>query len=223
MAMTLQQLLDLLPDNTKGEISAADMRVIVTELYNADGGLAAQVDSLTNQVTVLSGQVSDLSTTVAALDSTVQGYESRINYLETVVVPAAQTQATNTNLRLDALEQQDPTAVRSVAGQWALSKAVGSAPAVGQVVSDTGELQTATWLRFNDQDANGTDFGNVISVAVEIYAQEVDDSSNWVRWSVGSPITNLAGSYQVPVTRIAGDATGLSNKPKAGFVFTVQL
>jgi hypothetical protein len=32
--MTLDQLLALLPDNTTGQISAADMRTIVTELYN---------------------------------------------------------------------------------------------------------------------------------------------------------------------------------------------
>ena len=32
--MALQDLLDLLPDNTVGEISPADMRTIVTELYN---------------------------------------------------------------------------------------------------------------------------------------------------------------------------------------------
>jgi Ca2+-binding EF-hand superfamily protein len=32
--MTLEELLALLPDNTTGEISAADMRTIVTELWN---------------------------------------------------------------------------------------------------------------------------------------------------------------------------------------------
>ena len=32
--MTLDDLLALLPDNTTGAISAADMRTIVTELYN---------------------------------------------------------------------------------------------------------------------------------------------------------------------------------------------
>ena len=32
--MTLDDLLALLPDNTTGQISAADMRTIVTELYN---------------------------------------------------------------------------------------------------------------------------------------------------------------------------------------------
>lgn len=34
--MTLDELLALLPDNTTGEISAADFRTIVTELYNRD-------------------------------------------------------------------------------------------------------------------------------------------------------------------------------------------
>ena len=33
--MTLDDLLALLPDNSTGEISAADMRTIVTDLYNA--------------------------------------------------------------------------------------------------------------------------------------------------------------------------------------------
>lgn len=34
--MTLQELLDLLPDNTSGEIDAVDLRTIVTELWNRD-------------------------------------------------------------------------------------------------------------------------------------------------------------------------------------------
>jgi hypothetical protein len=35
MPMTLSDMLALLPDNTTGEISPADMRAIVTDLYNA--------------------------------------------------------------------------------------------------------------------------------------------------------------------------------------------
>ena len=32
--MTLEELLALLPDNTTGQITAADLRAVVTELYN---------------------------------------------------------------------------------------------------------------------------------------------------------------------------------------------
>jgi hypothetical protein len=41
--MTLDELLALLPDNTSGEITAADLRTIVTELYNAAHTLAQRV------------------------------------------------------------------------------------------------------------------------------------------------------------------------------------
>jgi hypothetical protein len=38
--MTLAELLALLPDNTTGDIDAADLRTIVTELYNASNQVA---------------------------------------------------------------------------------------------------------------------------------------------------------------------------------------
>lgn len=38
MSMTLQELLDLLPDNNTGAIDAVDLRTIVTELYDRAGG-----------------------------------------------------------------------------------------------------------------------------------------------------------------------------------------
>lgn len=44
MAVTLAQLLDLLPDNTTGEISAADMRTIVSALWAKSSG-SGQVGS----------------------------------------------------------------------------------------------------------------------------------------------------------------------------------
>lgn len=43
---TLDDLLDLLPDNTVGAITAGDLRTIVTELWNNDVGLAARISAL---------------------------------------------------------------------------------------------------------------------------------------------------------------------------------
>jgi hypothetical protein len=46
MAMTLEELLALLPDNTTGAIDASDLRAIVTELYNISGSLEARIVSV---------------------------------------------------------------------------------------------------------------------------------------------------------------------------------
>jgi hypothetical protein len=44
--VTLEELLALLPDNTTGDIDAADMRTVVTELYNANLALMDRVAAL---------------------------------------------------------------------------------------------------------------------------------------------------------------------------------
>ncbi len=44
--MGLDEMLALLPDNTQGDISAADMRAIVTELHTYVQNNEARVDAL---------------------------------------------------------------------------------------------------------------------------------------------------------------------------------
>ena len=44
--MTLEELLALLPDNTTGEIDAADLRTVVTELFNKTAAAEARLDAL---------------------------------------------------------------------------------------------------------------------------------------------------------------------------------
>jgi hypothetical protein len=44
--MTLDDLLALLPDNTSGEISAADLRTIVTELWNYTASVQATLNGV---------------------------------------------------------------------------------------------------------------------------------------------------------------------------------
>lgn len=64
--MTLEELLALLPDNGTGEISAADMRTIVTELYS----YTTTVQTALNDGAVQTGQaISDLDDRVTALET----------------------------------------------------------------------------------------------------------------------------------------------------------
>lgn len=73
----LDDLLALLPDNTAGEISAADMREIVTELWNYTVSVQAMVNTLvvTTVPTVQDGvaaataAITDLDTRVTALEN----------------------------------------------------------------------------------------------------------------------------------------------------------
>jgi hypothetical protein len=59
MSLTLNELLALLPDNTTGEISAADLRTIVTELYNlaATVGQVYSYSWVTNDPTPAAGKI----------------------------------------------------------------------------------------------------------------------------------------------------------------------
>lgn len=56
MSMTLQEMLDLLPDNDTGEISAADMRAIVTGLYDNSAANRDAIDSLAGSGGSVSGR-----------------------------------------------------------------------------------------------------------------------------------------------------------------------
>lgn len=73
--MTLEELLALLPDNTTGQIDAADLRTIVTELFDKTATLAAVVEANTTQIVTL-GQNMD------SLFTQVQDHETRIAALE---------------------------------------------------------------------------------------------------------------------------------------------
>jgi hypothetical protein len=70
--MTLNELLALLPDNDSGEIGAADLRTIVTELFNRDDQVAAvmqtQLDALGQTDNLHNDQIADLTARVAMLE-----------------------------------------------------------------------------------------------------------------------------------------------------------
>lgn len=79
MAMTLQELLALLPDNTTGDIGADDLRTIVTELFNAANTYAQTFSYqwLTSGVNPASGKVTtdvpwDMSATLLRINETTQ-------------------------------------------------------------------------------------------------------------------------------------------------------
>lgn len=77
MAMTLAELLALLPDNNSGAIDAADLRAIVTELYEAANTYAQTFSYqwLTSGTSPASGKVTadmlwDLSSTIIRINET---------------------------------------------------------------------------------------------------------------------------------------------------------
>jgi hypothetical protein len=63
---TLQDLLGLLPDNTSGDISAADMRSVVTELWNR---ITSEADDQQVINSALSSEIQDLDARIAALET----------------------------------------------------------------------------------------------------------------------------------------------------------
>lgn len=77
MAMTLAELLALLPDNTTGDIDAADLRTIVTELFNTTAALQAEADlTVTNMNTLTSELENWAATTNARIDALEQATAS---------------------------------------------------------------------------------------------------------------------------------------------------
>jgi hypothetical protein len=60
MAMTLQELLALLPDNTTGDIGADDLRTIVTELFNTGAATADQVSEDIEEITEINTRLDAL-------------------------------------------------------------------------------------------------------------------------------------------------------------------
>src|SRR5262245_60262982 len=68
--MTLDELLALLPDNTTGEIDAADLRTIVTELFNKTAAVQTEADANSASIVNVEGAVGDwAATTNARIDA----------------------------------------------------------------------------------------------------------------------------------------------------------
>src|SRR5262245_11244469 len=64
--MTLDELLALLPDNTTGEIDAADLRTVVTELFNATAAVQTEADSTLTMANANAAAVAEFAVTTDA-------------------------------------------------------------------------------------------------------------------------------------------------------------
>lgn len=69
MAMTLEELLALLPDNDTGDIDAADLRTIVTELATATATVAGALFQTNQNFDALFSQVQEHETRIGVLEA----------------------------------------------------------------------------------------------------------------------------------------------------------
>lgn len=123
------------------------------------------------------------------------------------VVTALWEEGAAIEARTTALELDDTGgATASLTGIWQANPTAGASPQGGQVTSDTGDFDTATWLRFVPTDKNNVDLTNALQAAQSIYAQQKADAGNWVRYSIQSASVE-AGYVELAVT-VLGDSGG---------------
>ena len=79
--MNLSELLALFPDNDTGEVSAADVRAMVTEFYNDIAAVQADVDAI--DVAALAAAVASLQSTVSGHTTTLATLQGQVNGLAT--------------------------------------------------------------------------------------------------------------------------------------------
>ena len=168
--MTLEEMLALLADNSSGDISASDMRQIVTGLWDNSVALAGAAQTAAGNAQTAATNAGD----------------------------AASNYASTTNARIDGLEAA--TTSRSFAGVYRLDVAPNGNPAAGEVTTDTGALVGAAHLTFADTDRNNTDASAALQIAEHVSVQDKDNSTNWAKWDVTGAITNVFGDWRLPVT-----------------------
>ena len=127
------------------------------------------------------------------------------------LVTATYEFAAGAEARIQSLELAESAgATSSLTGIWTANPTAGADPSTQnnryEVTCDTGDFDTATWLRFRRQDKSNTDFTNALLSCQSLYAQQKTDAANWVRYTVNSAVDS--GTYiQVNVT-VLGDSGG---------------
>lgn len=179
---TLDDLLALLPDNNTGAIDAADLRYIVTELWD----YTLNVQTAVNDGAIVAAvAVEDLRARVAALESSAAG-----------------------------------GGTQSITGRWQVNPQAGATPGAAQVTSDTGDPDTATWLRFSKTDQANIDLSVPLLKASTVYGQQQGDATSWARFDVTGAPTDGGSYVQVPVQIVDGQGTGAAAWQAAVIVLT---
>lgn len=196
----LSDLLALLPDNNTGEIDAADLRYIVTALWNDTNALVGRVTALEQ----LPGRVTTLENEVARQGTEDVKLEARVSALEAE----------------HAGEEGD---VFSVTGVWQVNPTPNAEPQGGQMAGNTTTLGTATVLKFAALDRLNQDSRAALLASTAIFAQQKSNSSNWVTYDVtGTPTLN-GSTVTVPVAvQKSSGVAGAVAWQEAAVVINVQ-
>jgi len=173
--MTLAELLALLPDNDTGEISASDMRTIITELFNDTAQVASDLAAMTDDVTDLGTQVSGLSTEVAGLAFQVASLDTDVSDL-TAALAALDD-------RVDNVEAVNDTQATQIAG---LTTVVGAFEGTIRVTGIGG----------TGHGGSGTENVAIPTTGTGAPANLLDGNPHLVRFAMltGEPSANLVTS-----------------------------
>lgn len=158
--MTLEELLELFPDNTTGEISAADMRVTVTALFSQTEAVEARVAALeaANPDGEGGGDVSvvgdyALNPTAMATPGTMQvttstGSFATTAWLRFADVDYSNTDLTNALMRANAVYAQTK-GDSSLWGRWTVTGTPTDASGYIEVpvTFDSGNGAVTPWQR----------------------------------------------------------------------------
>jgi len=186
--MTLEEMLALLPDNTTGAIQAADLRIIVTELYGYTELQETRWTALDPRIATLELAVTELQTGLAGQTTALEQLAARVAALE------ARPPVTGGGA----------TPLPSITGVWQINPQANTVPGGKQMTTNTGLVSTASWLRFDQFDLSDTDMGQALLTAKHLFMQQKQNAENWCRLDVNGTSVD-AGSYiQVPVTGFVG-------------------
>jgi hypothetical protein len=189
---TLDDLLALLPDNDSGEIDAADLRTIVSALWDNDTSLAS-ADQIAAQ---------DASDAKAQAQAAYLDLDARISALE-------------------AGGGDGGTPTVQASGRWQTNPQPGT-PGGGQVSTDQAAWEAASVLRFARDDLNNNDLANVLLKCVGIYGQQQSDNASWVRYAATGGASDHGSYVEVPVTFVSGAGSiAAAQWQQSVWVFTV--
>jgi hypothetical protein len=192
--LTLDELLALLPDNTTGEIAAADMRTIVTELWN--------------YTVEVQGDLNTAAVTAANEATAAQA--------------TAQSAYTSLDQRVSALEGGSVTPTYQASGRWQINPQPGT-PGGMQVSADQASWASASVLRFSITDQDNENVRNVLMNASEVWGQMAQDDQQWGRWDITGAAVDHDTYVEQPVSFVSGAGSIATAGWQSGiFVFTVS-
>jgi hypothetical protein len=186
--MTLEEMLALLPDNDVGAIDAADLRVIVTELFTIADTARTTAEAASGVANDAYGQISAISTTADAAHTAATAAENS--------AAAAQTQVSALTPRVTALEAKQEYIGQMFTYEWSTA----ATPAVGKMTSNPQWNIAATKLLISETTADGASiFFTQVDAAPGVRINLAASNGGKITATTTGPSVDMGTYREVPV------------------------